>query len=61
MFPRRAFVDFSSLDLEIVDYALSVVLESVARVDNDEESAVERSAIRRLKHRLNIVYEKLLP
>jgi hypothetical protein len=58
---RRAFVDFSSLDFEIVDYALYVVLEAVDRVDNDEESALERSAIRQLKNRLSIAYEKLLP
>jgi len=58
---RRALVDFSSLDFEIIDYALSVVLEAVDRVDNDEESALERSAIRRLKDRLSIAYEKLLP
>jgi hypothetical protein len=57
----RTFVDFSSLDFEIVDYALAHVLEAVERVDNDEESALERSAIRRLKDRLSIAYEKLEP
>jgi hypothetical protein len=56
---RRTFVDFGSLDFEIIDYALAHVLEAVERVDNDEESALERSAIRRLRDRLSIAYEKL--
>jgi hypothetical protein len=57
----HTFVQLSPVDLEIIDYALAHVLEAVERVDNDEESARERSAIHRLKDRLNTAYEKLGP